>query len=53
MALLSIFAKLKEDLLETFSRNTLTNISSLVAVVIKGLMICGSKCYKKIPGASL
>ena len=30
----------------TFSRNALTTISSLVAIVIKGLMIWGSKCHQ-------
>ena len=35
-----------EDLMATFSRNALTSISSLVAIVIKGLMIWGSKCHQ-------
>ena len=30
----------------TFSRNALTSISSLVAIVIKGLMIWGAKCHQ-------
>ena len=30
----------------TFSYNALTSISSLVAIVIKGLMIWGSKCHQ-------
>ena len=30
----------------TFSWNALTSISSLVAIVIKGLMIWGSKCHQ-------
>ena len=42
----NIFAKLKEDLMATFSRNALTSISSLVAIVIKGLIIWGSKCHQ-------
>ena len=40
------FAKLKENLMETFSRNALTNISSLVAIIIEGLMIWGSKRHQ-------
>ena len=44
---LSIVAKLKEDLMETVSWNALTSISSLVAIVTKGLMIWGSKCHQK------
>ena len=32
--------------METFSRNALTNISSLVAIVIKRLIIWGSKCHQ-------
>ena len=31
----------------TFSGNVLTSISSLVAIVIKGLMIWGSKCHQR------
>ena len=39
--------KSKEDLMETFSRNALTSFSSFkVAIVIKGLMIWGSKCHQ-------
>ena len=30
----------------TFAWNALTSISSLVAIVIKGLMIWGSKCHQ-------
>ena len=30
----------------TFPWNSLTSIPSLVAIVIKGLMIWGSKCHK-------
>ena len=43
---LNIFGKLKEDLMATFSRNSLTSISSLVAIVFKGLMIWGSKWHQ-------
>ena len=32
--------------METFSWNALTSFSSLVAIVIKGLMIWGSKCHQ-------
>ena len=32
--------------METFSSNALTNIYSFVAVVIKVLMIWGSKCHQ-------
>ena len=32
--------------METFPCNVLTSISLLVAVVIKGLMIWGSKCHQ-------
>ena len=32
--------------METFSWNVLTSISSLVAIVIKGLMIAGSKYHQ-------
>ena len=35
--------------METFSSNALTTISSLVAVVIKGLMIWRSKCHQNDP----
>ena len=42
-----IFTKLKEYLMGTFSCNALTSISSSVAVVIKGLIIWGSKCHAK------
>ena len=31
--------------METFSSNTLTSFSPLVAIVIKWLMIWGSKCH--------
>ena len=41
-----IFAKLKEDVMETFSWNALASISWLAAIVIKGLMIWGSKCHQ-------
>ena len=41
-----MFAKLKEDLMATFPWKALTSISSLVAIVIKGLMIWGSKCHQ-------
>ena len=34
---MNIFAKVKKDLMETFSCNELTSFSSLVAIVIKGL----------------
>ena len=44
--ILKKFAKLKEDVMATFSWNALTSISSLVAIVIKGLMIWGSKCHQ-------
>ena len=30
----------------TFPRNAITSISSLVAILIKGLMIWGSKCHQ-------
>ena len=32
--------------METFSWNALASFSSLVAIVIKGLMIWGSKCHQ-------
>ena len=32
--------------MESVSLNALTRISSLVAIVIKGLMILGSKCHQ-------
>ena len=32
--------------MKTFFRNALTSFSSLVAIVIKGLMIWGSKCHQ-------
>ena len=32
--------------METFSWNALAKFSSLVAIVIKGLMIWGSKCHQ-------
>ena len=32
--------------METFSWNALTSISSLVAIVIKGLIIWGAKCHQ-------
>ena len=38
--------QIKEDLLATFSWNVLTSISSLVAIVIKGLIIWRSKCHQ-------
>ena len=41
-----IYAKLKEDLIATFSWNVLMSISLLVAIVIKGLKIWGSKCHQ-------
>ena len=43
---MNIFAKLKEHLMETFSWNALASFSSLVAIVIEGLMIWGSKCHQ-------
>ena len=35
--------------MEPFSWNPLTSFSSLVAIVIKGLMIWGSKCHQNNP----
>ena len=42
-------AKLKEDLMATFSWNALTSIYSLVAIVIKGFTIWGLKCHQNNP----
>ena len=39
--------QIKTNLIETSSWNALTSISSLVAVVIKGLTVWGSNCHQK------
>ena len=41
-----MYAKIKKDLMEPFSRNAPTSFSSPVAIVIKGLLIWGSKCHQ-------